>query len=150
MTSLLLFSEPQSIRLALQKTEKGIHALLPESAVTFMLYSALVSQQRSGAPLNSHFLPLVLLGELAKAETQHPCPSPANPSYTAQPVFPLRYYRALPALLRALPWEGAGKLSCLDRPWLLSQQRFILCLCFYPTLPKYSCNFGIFCRINRE
>lgn len=84
---------------------------------------------------------LILLGELAKVEAQDPCPSPAIPyPCIAQPVFPLRYYTALPALLRALPWEGAGKLSCLDRPWLLSQHRFILHLCFYPTLPKYSCS----------
>jgi len=111
MTSLLLFSEPQSRRLALQKTEKGIHALLPESAVTFMLYSALVSQQRSGAPLNSHFLPLVLLGELAKAETQHPCPSPANPSLTQ----PSQFFHLGTTELSPPSWEhspGKGQGNC--------------------------------------
>lgn len=136
-----------------QKTGKGIHALLPGSAErpVFLLCSALVSQQGFGAPLNPHFLPLTLLGELAKVETQHPSPSPENPSLI-QPsqFFHLGTTRALPALLRALPWEGAGKLSCLDRPWLLSLHRFIFCLCFYPTLPKRSCNFSVFCMTSRE
>lgn len=82
-----------------------------------LLCSAFAPLQGSDAPLNPHCLLHISLGELVKVEAQDPYPSPAIPSpCTAQPVFPLRCYRALPALLRALPWEGAGKLSCLDRP----------------------------------
>lgn len=117
----------------------GIHAVLSDSAGAPCLCFALL--QGSGVSTNPYCLLLVLLEELEKVEARDPCPPPAIPSpCTAQPVFPLRCYRALPALLRALLWEGAGKLSCLDKPCLLSQHRFILHLCFHPTPPKYSCS----------
>lgn len=115
-TSLLL-SEPCGTRL--RHIGKGIHALLSGSTgcPASPLCSAFAPLQGSGAPMNPHCLLLISLGELVKVEAQDPCPSPAIPSpCTAQPVFPLRCYRALPALLRALRWEGAGKLSCLDKP----------------------------------
>lgn len=117
----------------------GIHAVLSDSAAAPCLCFALL--QGSGASMNPYCLLLILRGEPEKVEAQDPCPPPAIPSpCTAQPVFPLRCYRALPALLRALLWEGAGKLSCPDKPRLLSQHRFILHLCFHPTPPKYSCS----------
>jgi len=114
-SSLLLLSEPYGTR----HIVKGVHALLSGSAgcPVSLLCSAFAPLQGSGAPMNPHCLLLISLGELVKVEAQDPCPTPAIPSpRTAQPVFPLRCYRALPALLRALPWEGTGKLSCLDRP----------------------------------
>lgn len=95
----------------------GIHGVLSDSAGAPCLCFALLLG--SGVSMNPYFLLLVLLEKLEKVEAQDPCPPPAIPSpCTAQPVFPLRCYRALPALLRALLWEGAGKLSCLDKPRL--------------------------------
>lgn len=117
----------------------GLHTVLSDPAGAPCLCFALL--QGSGVSMNPYCLLLVLLGELEEVEGQDPCPPPAIPSpCTAQPVFPLRCYRALPALLRALLWEGAGKLSCPDKPRLLSQHRFILHLCFHPTPPKHSCS----------
>lgn len=109
-------------------------ALRVSSSPSSLLCSTFSLLQGYGASVKPYCLLLILLGELEKVEAQDP---PAiTSSCTAQPVFPL----ALPTLLRALPWEGAGKLSCLGKPWLLSQHRLILHLCFHPTLPKYSCS----------